>query len=99
MTGQPALHRARSQRHNGGHMDWRTSVAAAIMRQVRRTGSATFARQDLLNRELGTIIEQTSSLGGSPEQTLSRVLQELRDDGQLEFLEPGSYRLIVPEAH
>ncbi len=73
---------------------WRESVADAINRLVRRSGKRTFLRQDLIAEELPRIVEETLSEGVTPEQTLSRVLQELRDDGQIRFLEPGKYEVV-----
>lgn len=74
---------------------WRESVAAAVTRVVRRSGRRTSSRQELIDRELHTIVEETRSAGRTRHQTLSRVLQELRDDGQIEFLEPGEYRALT----
>lgn len=69
------------------------------MRVVRRSGRRTFSRQELIRDELDRIIEETRSAGRTPDYTLSRVLQELRDDGQIEFLAPGEYRTVVNDVH
>jgi putative restriction endonuclease len=71
---------------------WSESVAAAIRRHVLRTGSTIFDRQTLIDSEGQRILIETASGGATPWQTLSRVLQELRDDGLLEFVGPGTYR-------
>lgn len=76
---------------------WRDSVASGVTRVVRRSGRRTFSRNELIDHELGRIVEETRSAGRTPHQTLSRVLQELRDDGQIEFLEPGEYRALVED--
>jgi putative restriction endonuclease len=70
-------------------------VAAAVTRVIRRSGRRTFSRQELIDHELDRIVEETRSDGRTPHQTLSRVLQELRDDGQIEFLAPGEYRALA----
>ena len=81
-----------------GHLrTWRDSVAEAVTRAVRRSGKQTFSRDDLIRHELDRIVEETGSIGRTPEQTLSRVLQELRDVGQIEFLEPGEYRALADD--
>lgn len=76
---------------------WRDSVAAAVVRVVRRSGRRTFSREELIQHELERIVGETRSAGRTPDQTLSRVLQELRDDDQIEFLGPGEYRARVED--
>jgi putative restriction endonuclease len=65
---------------------------AAVRRHVRRTGSTIFSRQGLIDAEMEAIIAVTASTGATPWQTLSRVLQELRDAGKIEFVADGVYR-------
>ncbi len=73
---------------------WQEAVLHAIHRLCQRKGSRIFTRQELISEELPRIIEETMSTGATPAQTLSRVLQELRDMQLLEFLdERGTYRL------
>ena len=67
------------------------------MRVVHRSGRRTFSREELIEHELERIVEETRSAGSTPHQTLSRVLQDLRDDGQIEFLAPGEYRARVED--
>lgn len=71
---------------------WSEAVAAAIRRHVLRTGSTIFDRRRLIDAEGPRILADTDSDGATPWQTLSRVLQELRDSGLLEFVAPGTYR-------
>lgn len=61
-----------------------------MKRVVDRTGDATITRKDL-HEELGTIVAQVGSKGKTPANTLDRVMQNLRDDGVLEFTSPGIY--------
>lgn len=70
---------------------WRYAVWAAILRQTRLNGS--FTRQQLLAAELQNVVTAVGSQGATPEQTLSRILQELRDDGVLIFDGNGQYRV------
>ncbi len=74
--------------------DWSEAVEIAVRRLVARSGSAVFTRQDMLAQELGRIVRETGSRGATPDMTLSRELQQLRDRGQIEFLGGGSYRLL-----
>ncbi len=60
-------------------MNWQESVATAVRRLAKQNGSNVFTRQQLIDSELAEIIQEVGSAGETPEQTLSRVLQELRD--------------------
>jgi hypothetical protein len=71
---------------------WRDAVWAAVRREAGRHGGA-FTRQQLIDNELDWIRRQTGSVGRTPEQTLSRELQELRESGLLLFDGNGRYRL------
>lgn len=73
---------------------WRDSVLDALVRLGSRDPLTPIRRQAILRQELSRIIGETGSSGATPEQTLSRVLQDLRDEGLLEFLGGGEYRLI-----
>ena len=78
-------------------MKWNEAVMGAIVRVCRRKGSATFTRRELIVQELVTITEQTQCAGKTPEQTLSRVLQSLRDHKRVDFVDnDGTYRLNAP---
>jgi len=81
----------------GPRLTWRESVAAAVTRLTRRLGRRTFSREELLRSELSRIVSETRSEGQTPWQTLSRVLQELRDSDQLDFVAPGQYRALKDE--
>lgn len=59
-------------------MTWKESVASAVRRLAGKTPGGAFTRQQLIDAELGQITSEVGSLGLTPEQTLSRVLQELR---------------------
>lgn len=76
-------------------MTWRESVAAALNRVAGGFMSRLITRRELIHHELPRIIHETRSTGKTPEQTLSRILQEIRDDGQIEFVGDGEYRPLV----
>lgn len=74
--------------------DWSESVEIAVHRHAARRGSAEFTLQDLVDAELDRIVRETGSRGATPQATLRRELQELRDRGQIAFLGGGHYRLV-----
>lgn len=74
--------------------NWSEAVEIAVRRLAARHGNAEFSRQDLIAEELDRIVRETGSRGATPEMTLSRELQELRDRGEIVFTTPGSYRLL-----
>ncbi len=69
-----------------------------MARYAGREGSAEFTLQDLIHTELPRIIRETGSRGATPEATLRRELQELRDRGGIVFLGQGRYRLSAAPA-
>jgi hypothetical protein len=75
-------------------MTWHESVAAAIQRVATRTKNRVFTRRDLIATELKKIVSETQPGTGTPEQTLSRVLQEMRTMGILDSEAPDIYRLL-----
>lgn len=58
-------------------------------------GSAEFTLSDLIREELGRIVRETGSRGATPEATLRRELQQLRDRGGLTFHGKGRYELLA----
>jgi hypothetical protein len=74
-------------------MRWRDAVLVSLRSFRDRPGTRMIARQEFITEELPRIISATGSTGRTPHQTLSRVLQELRDDGLIDFLGNGSYFL------
>jgi DNA-binding transcriptional ArsR family regulator len=71
-------------------------VLDAIQRLSGQDNPAVVTRGQLITQELSTIVSETQSEGGTPHQTLSRELQQLRDEGLVEFLSRGRYRLVKP---
>lgn len=76
------------------HTTWRESVLAALRRYSRRHGSPLITRQGLISEELPDIDSAVATRGLTPTQTLSRVLQEIRDEGLLTFAGDGHYLLL-----
>lgn len=76
-------------------MNWQESVANAIRRTTKNTSSRVFTRQQLIEFELQQIVRDVGAKGKTPNQTLSRVLQELRQQGVIEFISPGVYRSSI----
>jgi hypothetical protein len=75
-------------------MTWREAVEAAVRRFAARSTTGEFSRQDLLDAERAQIMSDCGGGGETPDQTISRVLQEMRDDGVISFVhDEGSYRL------
>ncbi|MEA5097419.1 MAG: hypothetical protein VB032_02650 [Burkholderiaceae bacterium] len=75
-------------------MTWKDAVIRALTRMSLRHHKNFFRRTDILREELENIKQDTGSVGATPEQTLSRVLQNLRDEGYLDFDGNGGYTLL-----
>lgn len=74
---------------------WSEAVEIAVRRLAARNGNAEFTRQQMIDEELERIVCETGSRGATPEMTLSRELQQLRDRGEIAFDGRGHYRLLV----
>ncbi len=75
-------------------MNWHDAVVEALRRYSSRHATRIIRRPALIAEELERIVQDTGSTGETPSQTLSRVLQELRDEGLLYFQGDGSYLLV-----
>jgi putative restriction endonuclease len=72
---------------------WRDVVRRELHRYREQTGYDVVERQELLEQAL-PLLEREFPDAKTPDQTLSRVLQELRDRDELEFLDyGGTYRI------
>jgi hypothetical protein len=75
-------------------MTWKEAVEAAVRRQASKAKNGIFTRQELLDNERDRILSDCGGGGDTPNQTISRVLQELRDEGTIAFLDDhGTYQL------
>lgn len=75
-------------------MSWRETVLTSLHAHSARHQTRVVERQQFISEEMSVIVAGTGSAGLTPNQTLSRVFQELRNDGLLEFLERRSYLLL-----
>lgn len=72
---------------------WRQAVLEALGRYSKRHAGTQIDRRMLLQEEQDQILKRTKSVGKTPGQTISRVLQELRDERVLFFSDSGRYVL------
>jgi putative restriction endonuclease len=76
-------------------VSWTDAVTDAVRRVAARRSDGMFTRQDLLAEEGDRMVADTGSQGETPEQTISRELQQLRGAGIIEFVDDaGTYRVI-----
>ncbi len=74
---------------------WTQAVLDALHRYSARHQTRIITRQNLIREEMDTIQKSVNSRGQTPTQTLSRILQELRAAGSIEFSDDnGTYYLI-----
>jgi hypothetical protein len=83
-------------------MTWKEATIDALTRMSLRHRRNYFVRSEIIDEELENIVRNVGSIGSTTEQTLSRVLQELRDEGYLLFDGHGGYTLLdstaIPES-
>lgn len=72
---------------------WREVVRRELYRYRAQTGHDVVERQELLDQSMAILTREFPD-ANTPGQTLSRVLQELRDRDELEFLGRGTYRIL-----
>ncbi len=75
-------------------MQWREAVLSSLKAYCHRRSTRIIERQAFIADQMEDIKRVTESKGTEPAQTLSRVLQDLRDERILEFLDPGRYLLL-----
>ncbi|HET56016.1 MAG TPA: hypothetical protein ENN33_12485 [Ignavibacteria bacterium] len=68
-------------------MKWNQAVMKAIISVCKRNNSLKFDNDDLCKFELDNMIQDTGTKGKTPEKTLSRILQDMRDVGLIEFVD------------
>ena len=74
-------------------LTWQQAVKAGLVRYATKNSTVQIERNRFLKQELPRIIVDTASVGKTPSQTVSRILQELRDEGFLFFSSTGLYTL------
>lgn len=71
---------------------WALATLEACLREADpKTGQ--LQRQNIIHNHLSQIVTATQSRGKTPSQTLSRILQDLRNYGFLKFVKKGVYEL------
>lgn len=78
---------------------WQQAVKAALTRFAARNSTIQIRRDLFLQQELHRIVAETGSAGRTPAQTVSRVMQELRDKDFLFFSSTGVYTLNQVDVH
>ncbi|WP_227353809.1 AAA family ATPase [Haladaptatus salinisoli] len=75
--------------------EWRDTIRAEITRFCKENNTQEFGLQDLLDFSESTLREKFPE-NNTWEASTRRTLQELRDDGEIEFLGNGRYRMNEP---
>lgn len=75
-------------------MQWREAVLASLKAYCQRRTTRVIQRQTFIAEEIDSIVAMTNSIGATPQYTLSKSMQELRDEGIVEFLSRGEYLLL-----
>lgn len=75
------------------HQKWSLAVYQSCLAEA-DMHTKEFNRKSLLNNHLKTIVNLTNSKAHKPEQSVSAILQELRDYGFIEFISAGKYKMI-----
>src|SRR5947208_12157492 len=73
---------------------WNLAVLASCLREANQK-DLRFTKKGLDLNQLKWIVEETRSVGKTPNQTLARILQTFRDSGLIKFIDnKGTYELI-----
>ena len=73
---------------------WQKAALAGLNRYAARNETKLIRRSQLIAEEMDNIVDSVKSKGSTPSQTLSRVLQELRQMGILNHVERGTDLLL-----
>jgi hypothetical protein len=73
-------------------MAWASAVLKACLHE---SDNRVVTRKNLIANQMQNIIRETGSCGKTPQQTLSRVLQDWRDLGVLKFTRAGVYEICA----
>jgi hypothetical protein len=75
---------------------WKDALVSAILRRTTASGDDHFTMKQLREHELERITRETRCTGATPQNTMARELQLLRDAGRILFLDNrGHYRSLV----
>ena len=81
-----------------GAKTWIQATEDAVVRVCQRKGTTIFDLNSLRAQELPKIVEEVQSTGKTPDRSLEKFLQDLRDQGKIRFLDDqGNYELLDEE--
>jgi hypothetical protein len=69
---------------------WKSACFTACVREADK--NLEFTNKNLVKNQLSTIITETNTKGKTPQNTLSRILQNFRDSGLINFIKNGIYQ-------
>lgn len=72
---------------------WKEALLSACILEAKSHPHLLFTNQNLIKNRLAKIVEEVGSKGKTPQKTMSRILQELRDENLILFISPGIYQL------
>lgn len=76
---------------------WKDATLDSLRHYSRRHGTRIIKFQQFVDEELHAIVAATRTVGKTPDATLREILQQLRDRGQLRFIDnSGTYELLIP---
>lgn len=78
----------------GKPFTWTESVLEAIRRTIKSQGVSEFTLQDLIDRELNTIKNDTGTTGKTPQKTLSLTVQKMIVAKIVQQIGRGKYCLV-----
>lgn len=75
-------------------LTWTEAVIDAVHRIAANSPDGVFSRSELIAQEGTRMCAETGTTGETPMQTVSRELQQLRDQGVIVFVDGrGTYKL------
>ena len=77
-------------------MTQREEIWTLILEMCSKNQITIFTRTEFLNQYLQELSTRWSN-AKTPGQTVSRIFQELRDEGKIGFLQRGVYKLLKSE--
>ena len=72
---------------------WKYCVLGELFNNLKITNDHCISRECLMTNYLEKINVKVGTKGKTPDKTLDRNMQELRDRGLIEFIKPGEYRI------
>lgn len=79
-------------------MSWEDAVYDAILELVDENDSLIFTRSEFIISKLDSVVAETNSYARHPSQSLSRILQILRNKNLIIFKDRGVYELVEQDS-